>query len=114
MVDRIQEFNGAECHIRASQPAIWYCVTGGSTWSKFQYGYGKLDIDFKMTHPFGFPGVKWLRHGIDHNPILAPGSRKVELYLSLPSVPAWQIRGQFYLYSLREKRMHLSMLMCRY
>ena len=96
MADRFQKFNGAECHITASQPAKLYIVTDGNNWSKFQCGYGKLDIDFKMTHPFGFPGVKRLGHVTGHNPILAPGSRKVELYLSLPSVPTWQIMGQFY------------------
>jgi len=46
-----------------------------------------------MTHPVGFAGVKWLGHGTDHHPILAPGSRKVELYFSLPSVPARDIMG---------------------
>jgi len=48
-----------------------------------------------MTHHFGFPGVKWLGHDTDHHLILAPGSRKAELYLSLPSMPTWQIMGQF-------------------
>jgi len=38
MMDRVQEFNDAECHITASQPTKWYCVTDGNTWSKFQCG----------------------------------------------------------------------------
>jgi len=29
-MDRVQESNDAECHVTASQPTKWHCVTDGN------------------------------------------------------------------------------------
>jgi len=40
-----------------------------------------------------FPGVKWLRHGIDRPPLLAPRLKKEQLYIYSPSGPTRPVTG---------------------